>query len=88
MSKRSGSSVVRAASVSGAKQAGSSNLSPITTSMAWSPGMTLEEVKRQAVITCLDYHLWNKTHAANHLGVSIRALRNWLDKWGLSGLNN
>uniref|UniRef100_A0A6M3L278 Putative DNA binding, helix-turn-helix domain containing protein n=1 Tax=viral metagenome TaxID=1070528 RepID=A0A6M3L278_9ZZZZ len=45
--------------------------------------LNLEEVKARVVRMALAKHGWNRTHAAEELGVSVRGLRDWINKYGL-----
>lgn len=47
--------------------------------------LNLEEIKTRVVRLALDKHGWNRTHAAEELGVSVRGLRDWINKYGLKG---
>lgn len=47
----------------------------------WLPGMTLEEVKTNAVLQALRHHGFNITHTAKTLGLSLRGLRLNIRKW-------
>lgn len=46
----------------------------------WKPGITLDEVKVQVIRLALKHFKGNKTHAAASLGVSIRAMRYWVNQ--------
>lgn len=48
--------------------------------------MTLDEVKRRAVLDALARHRGNKTLAAAELGVSVKAVYNWLARWRRQGV--
>jgi len=52
----------------------------------WTPDQTLQELEIQAVIGALDYYKWNRTRAAKSLGISIRGLRNKINKMREMGL--
>jgi DNA-binding NtrC family response regulator len=47
------------------------------------PGMSLEEVQREAAEQALAQHGDNRTHAAAALGISVRTLQRKLKAWGL-----
>ena len=45
--------------------------------------LQLENIKAKVICIALNKHGWNRTHAAEELGVSVRALRDWINKYGL-----
>ncbi len=47
------------------------------------PGMSLEDVQREAAEQALAQHEGNRTHAAAELGISVRTLQRKLKAWGL-----
>lgn len=47
------------------------------------PGMSLEDVQREAAEQALAQHEDNRTHAAAALGISVRTLQRKLKAWGL-----
>lgn len=47
--------------------------------------MTLEEIKRRAVLRCLARHRGNKLRAVKELGISLKSLYNWLNRWASEG---
>jgi len=53
--------------------------------MSWAPGKTLEQVKKEAVIACLEHFKGNRTHTATSLGVSLRSIRNWINDYLADG---
>ncbi len=50
------------------------------------PGMSLEEVQREAAEQALAQHEGNRTHAAAALKISVRTLQRKLKAWGLEDL--
>jgi two-component system, response regulator FlrC len=49
-------------------------------------GRTVAEVERDLILATLEHCLGNRTHAANLLGISIRALRNKLTAYAAAGV--
>ena len=49
-------------------------------------GMTLEELERKVILKALDLTDWNRTRAAESLGVTARTLSNKLKTWRTRGL--
>jgi DNA-binding NtrC family response regulator len=49
-------------------------------------GRTLDDVEQEMILATLEHCLGNRTHAANILGLSIRALRNKLKAYNESGI--
>lgn len=47
----------------------------------WNPGLTLEELEKQAIEKAFRFYQGNKTHTANALGISIRTLDAKLEKY-------
>jgi hypothetical protein len=47
----------------------------------WSPGVTIEQLERQAIFMAFKHFHFNKTATANSLGISIRTLDNKFDKY-------
>jgi hypothetical protein len=47
------------------------------------PGMSLEDLQREAAEQALAQHQGNRTHAAAALGISVRTLQRKLKAWGL-----
>lgn len=47
----------------------------------WQPGMTLEEVEKQAILQAFRFFRSNKTATASALGVSVRTIDTKLDKY-------
>ena len=45
--------------------------------------LNMAEVKARVIRMALAKHAWNRTHAAEELGVSVRGLRDWINKYGL-----
>lgn len=46
---------------------------PVT--YTWLPGTTWEDAEREVILSCLEAHNWNRTHAARALDMSLRTLR-------------
>jgi hypothetical protein len=44
--------------------------------MNWQPGITLEEMEREVIITALRFYQWNRTRTADALAVSVRTIQN------------
>ncbi len=53
----------------------------IVISAEWKPGMTIEQLERHVIILALSYFKGNKLETADSLGISIRTLRNKLNKY-------
>lgn len=49
--------------------------------IVWSPGVTLEDVEKQAILKALDHFRWNKTATASALGISVRTLDARIEKY-------
>lgn len=49
--------------------------------IAWSPGVTLEQVERQVILKAMEFYHRNKTMTANALGIAIRTLDAKLEKY-------
>lgn len=49
--------------------------------IAWTPGMSLASVEKQAILAAFRYYRGNKTLTANSLGIAIRTLDNKLDSY-------
>jgi DNA-binding NtrC family response regulator len=49
--------------------------------ITWQPGVTLEEVEKQAILLALKFYQNNKTQTARSLGIAIRTLDAKLDKY-------
>jgi transcriptional regulator with PAS, ATPase and Fis domain len=47
--------------------------------------MLLSEIEKRAILSALEFTKGNRTHAAKHLGISIRTLRNKLHEYGVAG---
>lgn len=47
----------------------------------WQPGMTMEDVERQAIEKAFGHYRGNKTHTAESLGIAIRTLDSKLAKY-------
>lgn len=47
-------------------------------------GTTFDDAARQLVSRAYELHNRNKTHTASALGVGLRTLHRWLDKWGIT----
>lgn len=45
----------------------------------WSPGVTLESIEKQVILTAFRFYKGNKTKTSISLGISIRTLDNKLD---------
>ena len=44
--------------------------------MNWQPGISLEEMEREIIITALRFYHWNRTKTAESLQVSVRTIQN------------
>jgi hypothetical protein len=44
--------------------------------MNWQPGITLEEMEREVIITALRFYQWNRTRTADALSISVRTIQN------------
>jgi len=51
--------------------------------MTWSPGVTIEDLEKEAVIKAFRFYNQNKTHTANSLGIAIRTLDSKLEQYGI-----
>lgn len=49
--------------------------------MIWQPGVTLEDLEKQAILEALRFYGNNKTRTAQALGIAIRTLDNKLAKY-------
>lgn len=49
------------------------------------PGMTLEELEKQAILCAFRFHRGNKTATSNALGIAIRTLDAKLEKYEAEG---
>jgi hypothetical protein len=47
----------------------------------WQPGITLEEIEKEVILTAMRFFHNNKTHVAQALGVSIRTIQNKMAKY-------
>lgn len=52
----------------------------------WQPGMSLEDVERDAILKAFEFFRGNKTQTANSLGIAIRTLDSKLDKYGAKNI--
>lgn len=46
------------------------------------PGMTMAEARREIILTRFEHYEKNKTATANSLGITVRSLDAWLEKYG------
>lgn len=51
----------------------------------WSPGVTLESIEKQVILTAFSFYHQNKTATANALGIAIRTLDSKLEKYETDG---
>lgn len=51
--------------------------------MTFDPNKKLNQVKASWILKSLNYHEWNKTETAKSLGVSVKTIYNFIDKYGL-----
>lgn len=49
--------------------------------IAWTPGITLDDIERQVIEKAFNFFRYNKTATANSLGISIRTLENKLNRY-------
>ena len=49
-------------------------------------GHTVDEVERELILASLDHHCGNRTYTANVLGISIRCLRNKINRYARLGV--
>lgn len=49
--------------------------------IAWTPGLTLEEVEKQVILKALSFYKGNKTQTAQSLEISVRTLYEKLAKY-------
>ena len=49
-------------------------------------GRPLRELETQFIISTLEYHDGNRTHAAKTLGISLRTLRNKINEYTAEGI--
>ena len=47
----------------------------------WTPGLTLEEIEKQAILKAYAFYHKNKTHTAQALGIALRTLDNKFEKY-------
>lgn len=47
----------------------------------WTPGLTLEEMEKQVILTALKFYQGNKTQTSIALGVSVRTIDTKLEKY-------
>lgn len=47
--------------------------------ISWSPGITLEELEKSAILKAFQFYRGNKTATANSLGIAVRTLTNKLE---------
>ena len=52
----------------------------------WLVGHTIEEIERELILDTLVYHCGNRSRAASVLGISIRTLRNKINKYATLGI--
>lgn len=48
---------------------------------AWYPGLTIEEMEREAIIAALRFYQGNRTKASDALGISVRTMTNKIGKY-------
>lgn len=60
-------------------------INPEETTLELSVGMTLSEVEKRLILQTLELTAFNRTRAAQVLGISIRTLRNKLNEYRLEG---
>lgn len=49
--------------------------------MSWQPGLTLDQVEREAILAALQFFHGNKTRTAKALNIAIRTLDSKLNKY-------
>lgn len=54
----------------------------------WTPGRTLEQIEKEAILKAYAHHRQNKTQTANSLGISIRTLDSKLEKYQQDDVEN
>lgn len=59
----------------------------ITNTVTWAPGITLEEVEKQVILSALRFYRNNKTQTANVLGISVRTVDHKLEKYEADRIN-
>lgn len=47
----------------------------------WFPGLTIEEMERDAILAALKFYQGNRTRAADALGIAIRTMTNKIAKY-------
>lgn len=50
---------------------------PIKRYLYWKPGLSMKQLKANALYECLDFHDGNKHAAARDLKISVRSIRMW-----------
>lgn len=56
-----------------------------TINVNWVPGITLEEMEKQCILSAYRFYRQNKTQTANALGIAIRTLDARLEKYEATG---
>lgn len=51
----------------------------------WSPGVTLDAIEKQVILTAFRFYRGNKTATASALGIAVRTLDNKLEKYEADG---
>lgn len=51
----------------------------------WQPGISLEEIERNTIISALKFYQGNRTHAAGALKIALRTLTNKITKYREQG---
>ncbi len=49
--------------------------------MNWQPGISLEEIEREVIITALRFYQWNRTRTADALKLSVRTIQNKISQY-------
>lgn len=49
--------------------------------MNWQPGITLEEIEREVILSALRFYQWNRTRTADALQVSVRTIQNKISQY-------
>lgn len=53
--------------------------------MSYCPGVSLEQIEREAIIGALRFHGFNRSQAARDLGIAIRTMRNKVARYVKEG---
>lgn len=53
----------------------------------WQPGVSLEQIERETILSALRFFHGNRTHAASSLGISVRTILNKIQRYKEQGHN-